>query len=312
MVNKTLTETMSWEEITNKIVDECKDDSPAFRKWLKEQEQLGGIFFNSLLYSLCYNIQNTVNKMDRDYFLVITGKEGFGKSTLACQVASVLSKRFCLKSICYEPSQYINNLSETQKGDVLIPDEGNLFLLNREAMGQDNRYMLKLFALMRQRNVITIICVPNFFTLDSYVRLHRVDGLIRIHERGKFVFFNQEAIKQINENRNFAGQFRSGSYFMGYFNKQFPKLNDLDSEAYKINKKDNFNIFLDELKTYYNKENSSQKMIKIPQASKMLDVDKRTLIGYIKAGKIKGAKIGRLWYVDKESFEKGLEVGFSI
>ena len=80
---------------------------------------------------------------------------------------------------------------------MFVLDEGNLFLFSRESMSDSNRNMVKLFALMRQRNACIILNVPNFFTVDSYVRDHRVGTLNYLHARGKYQCFVRKAIKII-------------------------------------------------------------------------------------------------------------------
>jgi len=306
---KTLNERYSWAELTAKIIRESESDSPSFEKWVKSKEGLGGNFFSSLLWKRLYNIQKSVNKEDRDHFIVISGKEGSGKSTLAIQGASVLDPDFCIKKICYKPIQFIHGLKEARKGDTFELDEGNLFLFSRESMGYDNKSMVKLFAIMRQKNLVVIICVPNFFTLDSYVRDHRVDTLIQIYKRGNFHCYTGKAIKIISREgsrfKNVTGiKVPYGTFFTGSFNKQMPIINDLTDEAYRENKGEQFDEFLNELEEAAGKMETAGMYLGIKDAAAMLNVSTATIYKLIWAKKLQAKQMGAKWVINKEYLQK--------
>lgn len=165
--------------------------------------------------------------------------------------------------------QYIEAIKLGMPGQCIILDEGNLFLLSRDAMSSQNKDALRLFALMRQKRLITIICVPNFFTLDTYVREHRVDTLFHIFRQSKTMaryicVTRPDALRQISKdgrvNKQVMGHdLPDGSYFLGRAMPRFPKLNDIDETFYKVKKADHFNQFLDDLKHKLNKESGASK-----------------------------------------------------
>lgn len=308
MVND-LSDRMTWEEIVEKVKSDCNIPSDKFGEWLKLKGNLTGgrLLFNSLLYGRLWAIMNSVTKDDRDHFIVVAGKEGTGKTTLAIQMGAVLSERFNLNSICFKPYNFIDNIDTSQKGDCIQLDEGNLFLFSREAMSGTNVDMVKIFALMRQRNLIVIICVPNFFTLDTYIRDHRVDTLINIEERGKFTCYFGKAIKIISKEgakyKTIKGiKVPYGTFFDGYYNKLFPTQNDITFETYSQHKHNQFKDFITELKNNYTdiKEN----LLDMGQATKISPLSSKTIKRMIQNEEVEGKKIGKKWFITKEAIEK--------
>lgn len=304
-----LTDDLTWPEIINKICRESNKDTPKYRKWLNDKSELGHLFFNSIMYSRCFNIQNALLNDDRDHFICVSGKEGSGKSTLGVQLASVISPNFRLENICFEPSQFIRGIKYSKPGDCFVLDEGNLFLFSRESMSDANRMMVKIFALMRQKNLCVIICVPNFFTLDSYVRDHRVDTLINIKRKGAFYCYVKGAIKIISKEgfkfKNIQGiRVPEGTYFAGGFIKEFPKINDIDSETYRKYKGQQFDGFLDELEAYARKREGDADYISVTDASKMMSVQGDLIRKLIHKGELEAVKMGSKWVVSKDSLVK--------
>lgn len=305
-----LLDNMTWDEWTEKTMFECgkaKDNN--FKLWLKSKESLGTNLFSGLLYGMAYNIQFQVNTQDRDHFCVISGLEGLGKSTLAIQLACVLDPTFILERICFTPLQFVSGLENAKKGQVFILDEGNLFLFSRESLSSDNRFMVKMFALMRQLNIIVLICVPNFYTLDSYVRDHRVNSWIYIYNRAKFTVFTGLAIKKLSRDgaryKSITGiTFPTGHYYSGDFNKGFPILNDVNSETYKEYKGSHFREFLVDMKNTLKEKEGIREYITMTEAETMTPFKREAIVKRIKDGTLEGKQVGKLWLVSRTSIKK--------
>ena len=230
-----------------------------------------------------------------------------GKSTFAIQLACVLDTNLNLSKLLYEPSNFIKKIRDSKPGDCLVLDEGNLFLFSRESMGSNNKFMVKLFAIMRQKNIIIIINVPNFFTLDSYVRDHRTDTLVYVHERGQFRVFVRKAIQIISKKghkyKQIAGvKVPMTCTFPGYFIKPLPVC--VDREEYLKHKKDNFESFLQDvnqsIKTF--DPHKKSEFITISEAQKTLPLSHKTIVKLINEDKIKGQKVGGRWLIDRVAF----------
>src|SRR3989338_6722868 len=182
-------EEMTWNERVAHIILKSKNNKHGFKDWLLSKEYMKGQYFDYFMYSRLFNIYKSLTQEDRDHFIVVSGKEGSGKSTLALQIASVLDPKFNLNNVFFKINAFVAALRTAQIGDTFVLDEGNLFIFSRESMKDENKLMLKLFAIMRQKRLCIIINVPNFFTLDTYVRDHRADMLVYVHQRGKYVSF---------------------------------------------------------------------------------------------------------------------------
>jgi energy-coupling factor transporter ATP-binding protein EcfA2 len=306
MGGKPLRQTLSWSQVCAKIMLETKDGSQKFKSWLMQQENYGGPFFDSYMYKKLYSIYCKVKDKNKDHFIVVTGKEGVGKSTCAIQIACLLSPRFTLQNVCYTMSDYLRIIEEGKRGDVALLDEGNLFLFSREAMTKENRNMIKLFALMRQKGIITVICVPQYKTIDPYVKEHRIDTLVYCCSTGSyFCYANKKALTIINtciKKGLDLGKIRvpNGTFWPGHWNKGVPTMNDINWNEYESVKGSQFGEFLQELKGQASERDGLSEWVKLADARKIVPLAHETYIKYIKEETIPGKRIGKLYYVKRE------------
>jgi len=176
-----------WSIVVEKIlIDTKRTDNPNFKEWLLSKESLGYLFSSSL-YLMAYKCYRRLCK-NNDVVVVITGREGVGKSTLAMKFAMLVSPTFSLKNICFNRGQFFNGLDQCSKKDSFLLDEGNLIIFGRDYASKGSKNTIKLFSTMRQKNVMTIIAVPSFQTLDTYIRKHRVHFMFRVVRRGGGLF----------------------------------------------------------------------------------------------------------------------------
>ncbi len=135
-------------------------------------------------------------KLDYDHPILIVGKEGVGKSTLAILLADLLIKtrnkiegtddKLVIDNILYyDLTKLIKDVfSSGRSGDVRLIDEGAITgAYKREAMSKDNRSLNKTLMTCRSRNQILIILVPNINSVDRDV-LDRCKTIIRVVNRG--------------------------------------------------------------------------------------------------------------------------------
>jgi energy-coupling factor transporter ATP-binding protein EcfA2 len=156
------------------------------------------VYWDSLTYYRVYRIYLNLKK-NYDEITIITGYEGSGKSVLASQIATTVSPQFTKNRIGYDPSDLPACFKDVQKGDTVWLDEGALFLFSRNATKKENKIIIQLLSIVRQMNLHLIICVPNFFVVDTYLRDHRVKNLIHIHKNRKaFLWFKRDAISYLN------------------------------------------------------------------------------------------------------------------
>lgn len=297
----------TWLENVNIILEKTnhitKDKTkPLFKKWL-ENLPYDIPYFDAITYLRCFSIQKRLRD-DNDHLVVVSGLEGSGKSTLAIQMGAIISPQsFGTKHICYTLQDLVSVMKQQQKYDTIICDEGLMFAFSRDSSTSDNKYFVKLLSLARQLNICFIMCVPNFWTVDSYVREHRVQTLIHIRERGKFTCYYNKSIKKISIEGQRTKSYRNvrieDNKHGGWFSKQL----QIDENEYRTHKAEHMTKFLNEMSEYANTKEVSAKYMKTSVAAKILGVHIDTVKKRLKEGTLRGTKIGKLWYIDKNSVE---------
>jgi len=142
-----------------------------------------------------------------DWFLVIAGTEGVGKTTLAldifaelCELNGYDMREMLETNLMYDEDemlQFLSMLEPNKKYQPIMMDEGANILLNRESMYVKRAYILKFFNVMRFLNFITIICTPNFNFLDKNVREHRVKSMFYVPQRGVYWYYDKDQINRM-------------------------------------------------------------------------------------------------------------------
>lgn len=174
-------------------------DFKGFRDWLYTLKDRGlPKYWDSLTYYRVYKIYLNLKK-NYDEITIITGYEGSGKSVLASQIVTCVSPNFSKERIGYDPSDLPMVFKDVEKGESVWLDEGALFLFSRNATKTENKLIIQLLSIVRQMNLHLVICVPNFFIVDTYLRDHRVKNLIHIYKNRKnFLWFKREAVSYLN------------------------------------------------------------------------------------------------------------------
>lgn len=218
------------------------------------------------------------------------------------QLGAVISPQsFSVVHVCYTLQDLVEVLKKQNKYDTIICDEGLMFSFSRDSSTSDNKYFVKLLSLARQLNICFIMCVPNFWTVDSYVREHRVQSLIHVRARGKHTCYYGSSIKKISiegaRTKSYKNVRIEDHKFGGWFSKQLP----IDENEYRKHKAEHMTKFLNELDDYASTKEVSAKFIKSTQAAKILGVNPSMIPRRVEDGTLKGKKIGNFWYIDKES-----------
>jgi len=158
------------------------------------------------------------------------------------------------------------------------------------------------------KNINVVICIPNFFLLDKYIREHRVSTLILVTERGKYRAYVKDAIQKISEankkNKKILDvKISDGSFWRGYFNKGFPGINDLNESEYLKWKEENINKRMDSI--IKKPEEKPKEYLTTTEAGKELGVTRYTIWEHAKAGHFNCVKSGNhqgALRVEKDSF----------
>jgi len=185
-------------------------------------------FLDGYLKSNLDFLKHAVVKKNYDGFIVIAGREGFGKSTLAAQIAVYLDPTYNLDRCCFTADQFIEAAEGAEKFQAIVFDETMGYLSSRGAMSSFNRDLIKIFSEMRSKNLFIILCIPNFFELDRYPAMHRSTGLLYIFKRGRFGSYDYNTKKKLYLIGKKYYSYSVPPNFRGNFVKYFP----LNQEAY--------------------------------------------------------------------------------
>ena len=171
-------------------------------------------------------------KKDYDAFICVTGREGFGKTTIAGQIAVYLDPTFNLDRCCFNDEQFKEAVVHAKQYEAIVFDETMGYLSSRGAMSKFNRSLIKIFSEMRSKNLFIILCISNFFELDRYPAMHRSTGLIHIKKRGQFGSYDYKKKKKLYLEGKKTYSYGVPPTFIGRFVKYFV----LNKEAYSKKK----------------------------------------------------------------------------
>lgn len=304
-----LTDDMTWKQIVEKTALET-DSENDFKEWMLSKENVGGYFFDPHTWKVAYKVVNKINNQNKDHFAVISGEEGSGKSTFSMQFASVVDPSFnreqMFNSRIALETWIRNNLGKT-KGKALIVDEGNLVLFGRESLSGGSIEIIKLLTLVRQCNMLLIVNIPSYPTIDSYIRKHRVSSLFLINqERKTFRHYGRKGVAYINEALRKGVQMSEiyvpdHLFYSGYWNKSLPKC--IEEANYVATKLDAFKDFLDSsIEKLQETDNKIEKqLISTKEARQLTGKGVHQIRELIIQGEIQGKKMGQRWYIDKKS-----------
>lgn len=121
---------------------------------------------------------------DNDTVIVITGKEGVGKSTFARWLAKHINPDFTTAWVVFSGTEFMELAVKLPPGSVIILDEATEGGYSRDAMTTRNKELTKFLMVSRQRRLTTIILFPNIRWLDPYISEHRAAYWALVERRG--------------------------------------------------------------------------------------------------------------------------------
>lgn len=176
-------------------------------------------------------LKNNVKK-DYDAFVLIVGREGFGKTTLAFQIATYCDPKFNLDRVCFTAEQFLTAVQNAERYEAIVFDETMGYLSSRNGMSKFNKVLIKIMSEMRSKNLFVFLNIPNFFMIDWYVSQHRTTGLIYIYKRSFFGSYDYPTKKKLYMQGKKHHSYSIPPNFRGRFIKYFP----LDKEKYEEKK----------------------------------------------------------------------------
>ncbi len=167
-----------------------------------------------------------LQKKDFDVMFLIDGQEGTGKSTLSFLCAWYLSKgKISMFNICEGSSDAAAKLEKLPDESVMIIDEGSLIFSSKDTMRQEQRQLIKILNVIRQKRMILIVVAPSFFELQKYISIDRSKFLLHVYtekktyRRGRFVYFSEKKKRMLFTigKKNFNSYARPKGDFVGTY-----------------------------------------------------------------------------------------------
>jgi len=162
-----------WNEKSDKQMT-VKDREVIFHKSGKVYTRY---LFEDLLDILVEEMHENVRN-DLDNVICCWGSEGVGKSALAYWIAKKYDPDFDMEkayTLSFEELlTKIHEYDNADEGSVFWLDEATNIANNRDWMGRDNKQFITMLEMFRSRKWCLILCIPDYYRLDVYLREQRV------------------------------------------------------------------------------------------------------------------------------------------
>jgi len=140
-------------------------------------------------------------KQDLDFIQVISGEEGFGKSTLAWLCCKYIDATFNAERIAYNANEFKTLLNDCKPESAILLDEGEWLLYSRSAMTKGNVEITKILQAIRLKRFFITICIPSFRRIDEHIRTDRASGLMIIPCRGRVAGYGKKKLRRAYPDR---------------------------------------------------------------------------------------------------------------
>lgn len=176
-------------------------------------------------------------KKDFDVGILIDGGEGSGKSEFAGNVSRFMSddKFDPKKHIIQDYIHAVEIIEKVPDGSVVMLDEASLIFASTDVMKKEQKHMVKILQVCRQKNLCFVIVSPSFFNLSKYISVERTKMLLHVYtgkngERGFFGYYGEKKKRKLFQmgKRNFNSYLDVKPAFTGRFTKCY-----LFDEEYK-------------------------------------------------------------------------------
>ena len=174
------------------------NDIEYYNKFKKEIEYY---LDDRLKRSTDIRIIEALRDKDKDFFGIVDGPEGAGKSWFAMQWGKYVDNSLNLSRIVFTPEEFKEAIFKAKKNQCIIYDEAFTGMGARSSLSSINRYLVSLAMQIRQKNLFIILVLPSVFLLDKYFVMFRAKCLVHVYEnkgrRGYFRVYNPRKIKEL-------------------------------------------------------------------------------------------------------------------
>ena len=185
------------------------------------------------------HVKHDVKRRRFDCFTLVAGREGYGKTTLALQLALYCDPTFTVDRVVFNAEQFIEAVQKATKYQSIVFDETVGSLSSRGSMSKVNMALIKVFSEMRSKHLFVFLCIPNFFIMDWYAANHRSTGLLYVYKRGRFGSYDYPTKHRLWMSGKKTQDYNVSPNFIGQYTKYFP----IDEVVYEAKKQQAINDF---------------------------------------------------------------------
>lgn len=199
------------------------------------------------LWRWVQTIKRDLSTEDWDSVVVIDGGEGSGKSTLALIIKAIYEGAWSLDRVIFDPEGLIGQMEKAPVGSCVLFDEAILGLYKRDWHQDLNRTLAKAFSIVRARNLLFLLCIPNYYDLDAHLRhrcqyrwyvyvVHDRKTKTRVRGHSKLYYSKKD-------------QWMSGDpWLVEKFRYRFPALPQKVYDNYRVEKMKNIGLKLEKMR----------------------------------------------------------------
>lgn len=171
------------------------------------------VYLDDFIIEKLDNIKKIL-KRNFDCMFIVDGEERSGKSTFALTMATYLFPDMCANNMAIDAEDAIKKLSTMPKGSPIIIDEGSLMFGSKDTMTREQKHIIKILNVIGQKNLIFMICLPSFFSLNDYVAADRSRFLVHVYtdnnlNRGQYCYWGKGKLKKLyREGKKQHGKYR--------------------------------------------------------------------------------------------------------
>ena len=141
--------------------------------------QRGIVVYDDLLTPLAAEMKQNIKDHHQNTVL-IEGRTGSGKSTIALRLCKLLDKQWSLEhDYIYSALDLKRKLKNPGACPVNLLDEGSVSLNSYNTLRSDDKMMTVLMDTWRSKGMSTIICMPNQKDLNNRIKNNHLDYLIK-------------------------------------------------------------------------------------------------------------------------------------
>lgn len=162
------------------------------------------------------------HKYNHDRILAVTGREGFGKSTVAMWMALMSNPNLTVADIIFDKNELSKRLRTAEKGETIVVDEAGISMFAQEWWDKVQREVVKRLVAGRVKGLRVFFVSPHLGMLNNQIRNRRLDMWIYTIPVGRYGR-GEAQMKEPQESK-----YKMSIYWEPRLTFKFPKLeNDL-------------------------------------------------------------------------------------